>query len=110
MRISCHWLSRHVDLDGIDLDALGRRFTMAVSELGLSEAHAGILVLDAGEPGQLLRDVAPVEDTVFVIDNKSLTHRPDCWGHRGIAREVAALIERPLKGLDNECAFTNDVP
>ena len=33
MRVSCNWLSRHVDLNGVDLDALGRRFTMAVAEL-----------------------------------------------------------------------------
>ncbi len=36
MRVSCNWLSRHVDLNGVDLDALGRRFTMAVAELGKS--------------------------------------------------------------------------
>jgi phenylalanyl-tRNA synthetase beta chain len=32
------------------------------------------------------------EDYILIIDNKSLTHRPDLWGHRGIAREMAALI------------------
>ena len=31
---------------------------------------------------------------LFEIDNKSLTHRPDCWGHRGIAREIAAILGR----------------
>ena len=25
------------------------------------------------------------------IDNKSITHRPDLWGHHGMAREVAAI-------------------
>lgn len=37
------------------------------------------------------------EDTVFDIDNKSLSNRPDLWGHRGIAREVALLLRVPLK-------------
>lgn len=33
------------------------------------------------------------EDVIFDVDNKSLTHRPDMWGHRGFAREVAAFLE-----------------
>ncbi|MBM3757412.1 MAG: phenylalanine--tRNA ligase subunit beta, partial [Acidobacteria bacterium] len=36
-------------------------------------------------------------DTIVEIDNKSLTHRPDLWGHYGMAREVAAISKRPLK-------------
>ena len=42
-------------------------------------------------------------DTVLVIDNKSITHRPDMWGHRGFAREVAALLDVPLKPLTDFC-------
>ena len=33
MLISCKWLSRHVDLEGVDLDELGNRFTLNVAEL-----------------------------------------------------------------------------
>lgn len=40
-----------------------------------------------------------LEDYVFEIDNKSINHRPDLWGHRGCAREIAALFELPLKPL-----------
>jgi phenylalanyl-tRNA synthetase beta chain len=36
-------------------------------------------------------------DWIVEIDNKSLTHRPDLWGHHGLAREVAAFLGRPLK-------------
>jgi len=36
-------------------------------------------------------------DSVIEIDNKSITHRPDLWGHHGMAREVAALLGRKLK-------------
>lgn len=206
MRVSCNWLSRHVDLTGVDLDALGRRFTMAVAELdgiekvghdldqvvvghvlevhgldgkkvrltrvdcgphgvreivcgapnvavgqrvpvalpgqklgameiavaevagvvshgmicserelGLSDEHAGIFVLDGdaltaplGTP--LAVALPEVADTIYVIDNKSLTHRPDCWGHRGIAREVAALLDRPLKPMELEVAFSDARP
>lgn len=43
------------------------------------------------------------EETVFEIDNKSLSHRPDLWGYRGVAREVAALFASPFhdKALPN---------
>lgn len=36
------------------------------------------------------------EDYIFDIDNISITHRPDLWGHRGIARELGALYDIPL--------------
>jgi hypothetical protein len=42
------------------------------------------------------RDSLVQEDTILVIDNKALTHRPDLWGHRGFAREIAALLEKEL--------------
>jgi phenylalanyl-tRNA synthetase beta chain len=38
----------------------------------------------------------PDNDWIIEIDNKSLTHRPDLWGHFGMAREVAAITERAL--------------
>ncbi len=36
------------------------------------------------------------EDYLLHIENKSITHRPDLWGHRGIARECAALLKLSL--------------
>ena len=203
MHISTNWLGRHVDLSGVDLDALALRFTLAVAELegvervgghldahivvghvlevtpiagkhvrvtrvdtgahgvrtilcgapnvaagqdvvvalpgarlgdleiavatvagveshgmiaserelGLSEDHAGILVLDgAPAPGTVFASAYPVADTLYEVDNKSLTHRPDLWGHRGIAREVAALLGRPLIAQDLDVAYTADRP
>lgn len=38
-------------------------------------------------------------DYILDIDNKSINHRPDLWGHYGIAREVAAFFDFPLKSL-----------
>jgi phenylalanyl-tRNA synthetase beta chain len=35
-------------------------------------------------------------DWIIEIDNKSLTHRPDLWGHYGMAREVAAITKSRL--------------
>jgi phenylalanyl-tRNA synthetase beta chain len=67
------------------------------SELGLSQEHDGILVLPPETPiGERLIDVTAVQDDVFEIDNKSINHRPDLWGHYGFARELAAIYGRPL--------------
>ena len=46
-------------------------------------------------PGAPLPGCVP--DSVIEIDNKSITHRPDLWGHHGMAREVAAILGRKLK-------------
>lgn len=35
-------------------------------------------------------------DAILEVDNKSITHRPDMWGHRGFAREVALLCAKEL--------------
>jgi len=43
------------------------------------------------------------EDYILELDNKSVTNRPDMWGHRGFAREVAAIFELPLVPLDTLC-------
>ncbi len=57
-------------------------------ELGINHDHEGIVEL--AEPLLLT-------DSVIEIDNKSLTHRPDLWGHYGMAREVAAITGESLR-------------
>ena len=52
------------------------------------------------KPGDNIADVIGMNDTVLEIDNKSLTNRPDLWGHYGIARELSAIYGVPLKQLD----------
>ncbi len=47
----------------------------------------------AGTP---LADALDMNDIILEIDNKSMTNRPDLWGHYGIAREIAALYNLPL--------------
>lgn len=64
-------------------------------ELGISRDHAGLLELKNVEPGQPLPGLAAA-DWIIEIDNKSLTHRPDLWGHIGMAREVAAITGQSL--------------
>ncbi len=70
-------------------------------ELGVGDDHDGIWVLPASAAvGTPVARALDLEDWVVEIDNKSLTHRPDLWGHRGLARELAAIYERSLRPLD----------
>lgn len=53
--------------------------------------------LKATRPGAPLDSALGLNDAVLEIDNKSLSNRPDLWGHYGIAREVAALFKKDLQ-------------
>lgn len=66
------------------------------AELGLSEEAKGILVLpEAAIVGQKLKDYFGTKDVVFDLD--VLSNRPDCMGHLGVAREIAAIFGCSLK-------------
>lgn len=70
-------------------------------ELGVSADHSGLWELPEDTPvGKDMTELFAIRDTVFEVDNKSLTNRPDLWGHYGIAREFAALTGRELKPLE----------
>ena len=60
------------------------------------EAH----ILDLSDfdapAGTPLADALDLNDIILEIDNKSMTNRPDLWGHYGIAREIAALYDLPM--------------
>jgi len=71
-------------IQGIESDGM----LASGAELGINRDGAGIL------EGAELTGCVP--DHVIEIDNKSLTHRPDLWGHFGMAREVAAISRRKL--------------
>ncbi|MCR5672467.1 MAG: phenylalanine--tRNA ligase subunit beta [Lachnospiraceae bacterium] len=79
-------------------------------EIGISDDHAGIMELDDSyAPGTDIKDIFPIDDVIFEVDNKSLTNRPDLWGHYGIAREFAALTGKPLLELPlAEDPYTGD--
>jgi phenylalanyl-tRNA synthetase beta chain len=62
----------------------------SAAELGISRDGAGIIELTEA-------DEIPEPDSVIEIDNKSITHRPDLWGHHGMAREVAAITGKALR-------------
>lgn len=52
------------------------------------------------EPGENISDALNLGDTILEIDNKSLSNRPDLWGHYGIARELSVIYNVPLKELE----------
>ena len=68
----------------------------AMDELDLGDDHEGIIEINPEEakPGDLLADVYELNDSILEIENKSLTHRPDCFGMIGFAREVAGVLGR----------------
>jgi phenylalanyl-tRNA synthetase beta chain len=76
MKFSYNWLRSMVD--GLDTtpEELERLITIKTAECEGIEAHGADFVID--------------------VDNKSLTHRPDLWGHFGMAREVAAITGKRL--------------
>jgi len=69
-------------------------------EIGISDANDGIMDITEDVPcGTDIKSIYAIDDIVFEVDNKSLTNRPDLWGHYGIAREFAAIAGRELKPI-----------
>ncbi|HTX34769.1 MAG TPA: phenylalanine--tRNA ligase subunit beta, partial [Bryobacteraceae bacterium] len=81
-------------IHGVESDGM----LASAAELGINKDHSGVLELDAlpgANPGAPVPGCLP--DSIIEIDNKSITHRPDLWGHHGMAREVAAILGKRLK-------------
>jgi phenylalanyl-tRNA synthetase beta chain len=79
------------------------------SEIGVDDPNGSdTRVLDFTEdkptPGTHLGEYLGLDDLIIEIDNKSLTHRPDLWGHYGIARELAAITGKSLKEYNPQIA------
>lgn len=81
MKISLQWIKEFVEIPrNISPQKLGELLTSRTAEIeGLEKIK---------------------NDTVYEIDNKSITHRPDLWGLYGIAREIAAITGGKLKKLN----------
>jgi phenylalanyl-tRNA synthetase beta chain len=88
MKFSYTWLRELVPGLKMDVTTLAQQITMKTAECeGVHDPGAF--------PGASVAAVARAEnsepDSIIEIDNKSLTNRPDLWGHLGMAREVAAI-------------------
>lgn len=78
-------------------------------ELGLSDEHEGILVLDAATPlGLDLGELVGLPDVVFDLEVNP--NRPDCMSVLGIARELAAFYGRELREPTIDLADDPDGP
>ena len=67
-------------------------------EIGIGSDTSGIVELDSSlVNGTDIKEIFPIDDVIIEVDNKSLTNRPDLWGHYGIAREFATIFKRELK-------------
>jgi phenylalanyl-tRNA synthetase beta chain len=74
--------------------AVSEGMILSERELELGPDHAGIIVLDGGEPGTALSDVLPLQD--LVLDLEITGNRPDLLSVYGVAREVATLYRLDL--------------
>lgn len=79
----------------------------AADELAVGADHAGIIELTQADlpngvedralaPGQDFAELFGLDDTVLDIENKMFTHRPDCFGQIGAAREIAGILGKPF--------------
>src|SRR6266700_2713395 len=88
MKFSYNWLRELVPGLKLEVTKLAQEITMKTAECeGVHDPGAF--------SGASITEVAAAEksqpDSIIEIDNKSLTNRPDLWGHLGMAREVAAI-------------------
>jgi phenylalanyl-tRNA synthetase beta chain len=91
--------------DGKIAGADARGMLCSAVELSLPEDGDGIMLLDEGRPGQPLEELIP-SDAIFEVE--VTPNRPDCLGHLGLARELAAALGRSM-GRDFMPLFTGGV-
>lgn len=93
------------DLRGIKSNGM----LAAADELDLGTDHAGIIEIDPTEwkpsnidikPGARFAEVYGLDDVIIDIENKMFTHRPDCFGQIGVAREIAGILNKPFASPD----------
>ena len=106
------WVRWHGEGDPVEIKPAKLRGVMsygmicASGEIGLDElfpaVHAEIMDLTKFEakPGTSVAEALGLDDVILEIDNKSMTNRPDLWGHYGMARELAAIYGVSLKPIE----------
>ncbi|MCL2451717.1 phenylalanine--tRNA ligase subunit beta [Candidatus Saccharibacteria bacterium] len=71
-------------------------------ELDFGERTDDVVYIDPADakPGDDFAEIFGLNDTLLDIENKSLTHRPDCFGVIGFAREVAGILGQKFEAPD----------
>jgi len=73
----------------------------SAKELAIGDSHEGLLIIDEpAKPGTPFAEVYELNDYIIDIENKMFTHRPDCFGILGVAREVAGIQGKQFKSPD----------
>ncbi len=73
----------------------------SAKELAVGESHEGLLLLDNDlAAGTSFSEAYKLNDVIIDVENKMFTHRPDCFGQLGIAREVAGIFGRQFTSPD----------
>ncbi|MEG1641739.1 MAG: phenylalanine--tRNA ligase subunit beta [Synergistaceae bacterium] len=107
------WVRWHGEGDPVEIKPAKLRGIMSFGmicssgEIGLSDlfpASRPAEITDLTEfnitPGTPLAEALNLDDIILEIDNKSMTNRPDLWGHYGMARELAAIYGCELKPIE----------
>lgn len=107
------WVRWHGEGEPVEIKPAKLRGVMsfgmicASGEIGLAELFPTTRqaeIMDISEfdakPGAPLAEALGLDDIILEIDNKSMTNRPDLWGHYGMARELAAIYKCPLKPIE----------
>lgn len=98
--------STYYDIDSSKLDAREIRgiksngMLASPKELAISDNHEGILDITNEDitSGTLFADACHLRgDIVIDMENKMFTHRPDCFGYLGIAREIEGVSNRAYR-------------
>ncbi len=73
----------------------------SAKELAIGDSHEGLLELDGDhQPGADFAKAYGLDDTIIDIENKMFTHRPDCFGQLGVAREIAGIVGHQFTSPD----------
>lgn len=110
---------------------LSQGMLAAADELAIGTDHEGIIEIHERDvpagveltAGASFAETFGLDDYVLDIENKMFTHRPDCFGQLGVAREIAGIFhqqftspewyksEQQFSGAEGlELTVTNDAP
>ncbi len=76
MRLSFEWLCDYANFSSIPFEKILEKISLSICEVDKVENYSS--------------------DKILIIDNKSITHRPDLWSHFGFARELACQLDIPI--------------
>ena len=129
LNLSSFFTVRFLDNSRVFCDELGEEYTIEPRENGVKNAYylakkegkvlkwATLVDFNLEKDGLMpelhlseeqskgsWRSLVELEDYILDVDNKSINHRPDLWGHYGLAREIAATMGYSLKDFADGCA------